>query len=95
MIRFKDPNGQYSPDYVDGWFTKFFPFDSCEKIIDGPIYEIIEMPSKMLSFPVILKVIPPGKNPDEVEDIKCELLAGFVGMTQNKNNSSFKPEIQM
>ena len=93
MIRFKDPNGEYSPDYVDGWFTKFFPFDSSERIIKGPIFETTAMPSEMLSFPVILKVVPPGKNQDEVEDIKCELLAGFVGMTQNKNNASFKPEI--
>ena len=93
MIRFKDPDGSYSPDYVDGWLTKFFPYDFYGKLLKGPIYETDSLPSEMLSVPFILQVVPPGKDPKDVEEVKCEMLAGFVGMTQNRKTASFKPEI--
>ena len=93
MIRFKEPDGSYSPDYIDGWFTKFFPYNFHSEVINGPIYEATPMPSEMLSIPFILKIVPPGMEEKDVEPINCELLAGFVGLTQNKTNSSLKPEI--
>lgn len=37
MIRFKEPDGSYSPDYIDGWFIKLFPYDFRGEVIDGPI----------------------------------------------------------
>ena len=93
MIRFKEPDGSYSPDYVDGWFTKFFAYDYYGEIIEGPIFETTALPMELLSVPFILKIIPPGKKEEDVEEIKYEMLAGFVGMTQNKTNGSLKPEI--
>lgn len=93
MIRFKESDGSYSPDYIDGWFTKLFPYDFHGEVIDGPIYEATSMPSEMLSVPFLLKIVPPGMREEDVEAIRCEMLAGFVGLTQNKTNASLKPEI--
>lgn len=93
MIRFKDPDGSYSPDYVDGWFTKLFPYDYYEKRLKGPIYEGTSMPFEMLSIPVIMKIVPPGADEKDFPETKYELLAGFVGFTQNRKTASMKPEI--
>lgn len=90
MIRVKEPSGSYSPDFVDGWFTRFFPYDFQGGLINGPINETMSMPSEMLSIPFILKIEVAGQLS---EDIECEFLAGFVGLTQNKSNASIKPEI--
>lgn len=51
------------------------------------------MPSEMLSVPFLLKIVPRGMREEDVEAIRCEMLAGFVGLTQNKTNASLKPEI--
>ena len=50
------------------------------------------MPSEMLSVPFLLKIVPPGMREEDVEAIRCEMLAGFVGLTQNKTNASLKPD---
>lgn len=89
MIRIKDGTGYYDPDKVDGWFTKFFPFNDEGKYNDGYITKGDDLQSEMLDVPFILDVVYPGKT----ERKFCVIYAGFVGLTQNKENGSFKPEI--
>ena len=47
----------------------------------------------MLIVPFTLNIIEPGDPPGNEETIKCEILVGFVGLTQNVYNASLKPEI--
>lgn len=93
MIRYKDPEGAYQGDYADGWFLKFFPYDFYGHRISGPLPNGIKMPSEMLSVPCQLGVIFPGMKEEDVKCEKYEILAGFVGLTQNPKNASLKPEI--
>lgn len=89
MIRVKDGRGFYDPSRVDGWFTKFFPFDDEGSRNYGSISDGDDLQNEMLSIPFILDVIYPDKTIRK----NCIIYAGFVGLTQNKENGSFKPEI--
>lgn len=93
MMRIKKTDGTYSPDFIEGWITSFFPYDFYGKEINGPISSNTVLPSEMLSIPFILKIIPYGMDEKDVEEIKCEMLAGFVGLTQDEKTASLKPEI--
>lgn len=94
MIKIKDDNGMYDPGFVDGWFTNFFPYNDNGEYTDGRIYTRVRMPSEMLAVPFELKILDfEGQDESEVEPIKCEFLAGFVGMTQDEKTFSMKPEI--
>lgn len=93
MMRIKKTDGTYSPDFIEGWITSFFPYDFYGKEINGPIYENTVLPSEMLSIPFILKIIPYGMDEKDVGEIQCEMLAGFVGLTQDEKTASLKPEI--
>lgn len=89
MIRIKDGKGLYDPGFVDGWFTKFFPYTDDGEKIDGPIYDGVDLPHEMLPVPFELRIVDSG-----IETIyNCQFLAGFVGVTQDKKSSSLKPEI--
>ena len=94
MIKIKDDNGFYDPGFVDGWFTNFFPYNDHGDYLNGRIYENTKMTSEMLTVPFDLKILDyEGQDESQVEPIKCEFLAGFVGMTQDKKTASMKPEI--
>ena len=94
MIKIKESNDMYNPGFVDGWFTNFFPYDDNGYTIDGKIFERTPMPSEMLTVPFDLKILDfKGQDESKVEPIKCEFLAGFVGMTQDEKTRSLKPKI--
>ena len=92
MIKYKAPDGAYSPHYADGWFMKFFPYDNYGNRT-GPIHDSTDMPSELLSVPILIGIMFPGMKEEHVKYEKYELLAGFVGLTQNQKNASLKPEI--
>lgn len=89
MIRIKDGTGFYDPDKVDGWFTKFFPFDDEGDRNHGFIEKGDDLQNEMLEVPFTLDVV----YPDRTVRMSCNIYAGFVGLTQNKESGSFKPEI--
>ena len=94
MIKIKDDNGFYDPGYVDGWFTNFFPYDDNGGYTNGKIFTKTQMPSEMLTVPFDLKILDhPGQDESKIEPIKCEFLAGFVGMKQDEKTLSMKSEI--
>lgn len=94
MIKIKDDHGMYDPGYVNGWFTNFFPYTDTNEYTNGIIYERTQLPSEILTVPFELIILDyEGQEETEVEPIKCEFLAGFVGMTQEEETSSIKPEI--
>lgn len=94
MIKVKDSYGFYDPGFVDGWFTNFFLYDENGHVIDGAILDNTKVASEMLTVPFELKLLNrKDQDESEVQGIECEFLAGFVGMTQNEETGSLKPEI--
>ena len=94
MIKIKDDHGLYDPGYIDGWFTNFFPYNDNGKYNDGRIFTRSQMPSEMLTVPFELKIIDSmDQDESKIKGIKCEFLAGFIGMTQDEKTSNMKPEI--
>lgn len=94
MIKIKENNGEYNTGYVDGWFTNFFMYNRRNQPVKPPFDEITHLANEFLIVPFDLKVLQyEGQNEDEAVTVHCEMLAGFVGMTQNEKNFSFKPEI--
>lgn len=86
MIKIKKGN-DYDPGFVNGWFTNFFPFDSEGNEIYGVIYDTTRLNNEMLCLKFDIVSLPLMKK------YNAEMLAGFVGMTQNEKTSSLKPEI--
>lgn len=86
MIKIKKGN-DYDPGFVNGWFTNFFPFDKRGNEIYGVIYDTTRLNNEMLCLRINIEM------PDTMIKYDAEILAGFVGMTQNEKTSSLKPEI--
>ncbi|OHT07994.1 hypothetical protein TRFO_23703 [Tritrichomonas foetus] len=94
MIRYKDGTGLYNPSLIDGWICAFFPYlEDGSRTSLNSISQYDKLASEMISVPFNLIVYFPPENPETVEPIKCEILAGFVGMNQDPETMSVKPEI--
>ena len=94
MIKVKDENDMYDPGFVDGWFTNFFPYTEMGEFIEGPILIRTNLASEILNVPFELKIADyKGQPESEMKNVKCEFLAGFVGMTQDEKTASMKPKI--
>lgn len=77
-----------SPATIDGWIVKFFPYTKEGKKTDlKPIAKINNLASEIVKVPFILKDIPNNKS------YKMEFWAGFIGLSQNKNDYTLRPEI--
>lgn len=77
-----------SPTTIDGWIIKFFPYTKEGKKTDlKPITKIDNLASELVKVPFILK--------DEVhhKSYNMEFWAGFIGLTQNRNDFALRPEI--
>lgn len=91
MIHIQPKRGPYNPGYVDGWFVNFFLYDIYGDKIGGRVGDKRkdELTSEMLTIPFVLTV------DDGVSSCStdCEFVAGFVGVSQDPNTKSIKPEI--
>ena len=89
MLRIKDGRGFYDPGYIDGWFARFFPFDDELRVHSnsGRVYEKTELQKEIQVIPFTLEILPSRAT------FPMEFLAGFVGLTQNEETGSIKPEI--
>ena len=77
-----------SPTTIDGWIVKFFPYtEKGERRKLEPIKGIGSLPSEIVRVPFI------AEDPTIDKQYKMEFYAGFVGLTQNKNDFTLKPEI--
>lgn len=88
-IKVKTVKAPYGPfDNIDGWITRFFPYDSKGKQRkEWPIYTSGSVASEIVKVPFILE------DKETKLKFKMEFWAGFVGLSQNSNNYSLKPEL--
>lgn len=77
-----------NPGSIDGWIVKFFPYgrDGKKRILKK-IRNIYSLPSEIIRVPFIFE--------DSTNQLKfkMEFCAGFVGLTQDKNDFTLKPQI--
>ncbi len=77
-----------SPTTINGWIINFFPYTKEGKKTDlKPISKINDLASEMVKVPFILEDVINKKS------YKMEFWAGFIGLSQNKENYTLKPEI--
>lgn len=77
-----------SPTTIDGWIVKFFPYTKEGKKTDlKPILAINDLASELVKVPFVLE------DKRNKKSYKMEFWAGFVGLSQNKNDYTLKPEI--
>ena len=87
MVRHKDGEDFYDPELYSGWFTYLFPYGRDGKYFAGEIPALEQTATELLKCPLPLDV--PIKN----KIYHLNLLSGFVGVTQDPNTLSLKPEI--
>lgn len=77
-----------SPTTINGWIVKFFPYTKEGKKTGlKPISKINSLASEIVKVPFILDDAVNNKS------FKMEFWAGFIGLSQNKENYTLKPEI--
>ncbi|MDR6561150.1 MULTISPECIES: DUF4419 domain-containing protein [unclassified Arcicella] len=77
-----------SPTTIDGWIVKFFPYTKEGKKRElKPIAKINDLASELVKVPFVLEDVQHKKS------YKMEFWAGFVGLSQNKDDYTLKPEI--
>ncbi|MBS1578021.1 MAG: DUF4419 domain-containing protein [Bacteroidetes bacterium] len=77
-----------SPTTINGWIVKFFPYTKEGKKTDlKPIAKINDLASEIVKVPFILEDAVYKKS------YKMEFWAGFIGLSQNKNDYTLRPEI--
>lgn len=92
MIQIKEIAGPCGDDIlnIDGWFKEFFPFDTSGYYINKPLNILTKVENELLSCPVKIELY---LGDVLVDVIHSEYVSGFIGLTQNPNDSSLKPEI--
>lgn len=77
-----------SPTTINGWIINFFPYTKEGKKTDlKPISKINNLASELVKVPFILE------DAIKIKSYKMEFWAGFIGLSQNKENYTLKPEI--
>ena len=92
MIKYHETGFYGSYDGVDGWFLKFYPYKRDGKRSDfKEIKGIGVLPSELANVPFVFEVQDETRN--VVVTYNMEFWAGFMGVTQDRNTFSIKPEI--
>lgn len=88
-VKVRTEKSAYGPiDHIDGWITKFFPFDNRGKQRSRwPIVSAGSVASEIVKVPFILEESVTGQK------FKMEFWGGFIGLSQNKKDFSLKPEL--
>ncbi|KIA94961.1 hypothetical protein OC25_08150 [Pedobacter kyungheensis] len=88
MIKVHTTKAYGTINTIDGWITKLFPYNKKGfKTNFKPISNIGGLASELVKVPFVLE------NKEDGKTYKMEFWAGFVGLKQNKNDFSLKPEI--
>jgi len=87
-----------SPKYIDGWITKFYPYDRMGNLIDfrkmtrWEVESICEeLPKELVCVDFIYRIKDDLGN--ILSETPMEYWAGFIGLTQNKEDYGLRPEI--
>jgi hypothetical protein len=91
MFKYHSQEKYGAPNIIDGWIVKFFPYDKDGKRnnLDEIIYND-RLPDEIVK--VDLEYYFQSKD-GNIEKIPLELWAGFVGLIQNSETYSLKPQI--
>lgn len=88
MIKVHTTKAYGTINTIDGWITKLFPYNKKGlKTNFKPISDIGGLASELVKVPFVLE------NKEDGKTYNMEFWAGFVGLKQNKNDFSLKPEI--
>lgn len=90
MFRVHTKKAYGSPECLDGWMAKFFPYDRYEKRLPlDTLYlnNIDRLPDEMVKVDARVFNMMSG------EDTPVELWAGFVGLAQNNENYMLTPKM--
>ena len=92
MVKYHEIGFYGSYDGIDGWILKFYPYKRDGKRSDfKEIKGTGDLPSEIANVPFVFEVQDGARN--VVATYNMEFWAGFMGVTQNKNTFSVKPEI--
>lgn len=90
MFKYHSEKKYGAPKVIDGWIVKFFPYDK-----DGKRNNLKQLKGgKSLPDEIVkvdLRYIEVGNG--TVKETPLELWAGFIGLTQNKDNYALRPQI--
>jgi len=88
MIKVHTTKAYGTINTIDGWITKLFPYNKKGlKTNFKPISDIGGLASELVKVPFKLE------NKEDGKTYNMEFWTGFVGLKQNKNDFSLKPEI--
>ncbi|WP_243347710.1 DUF4419 domain-containing protein [Parabacteroides sp. FAFU027] len=91
MFKYHTPKRCGDPTIIDGWIVKFFPYDK-----EGKRNNLKELkgtdnlPKEIVKVDLKYQGVDGGK---VVEEVPLELWAGFIGLRQDKDDFTLKPEI--
>lgn len=90
MFKYHSPKKYGAPNIVDGWIVKFFPYDKKGnrnglRQLEGGKSLPEEIVKVDLKFQEVYN--------DTIKDIPLELWAGFIGLKQNRDDFTLRPQI--
>ncbi len=88
IVRIHSKNKYGSKTTIDGWIVKFFPYTK-----EGKKNTLINLPPVEDLASEIVKVPFVYENRISQKSYNMEFWAGFIGLSQNKNNFTLKPQI--
>ena len=87
-----------APETIDGWITKFYPYDRKGNLTNFEEMKMLtvksiceELPKELVCVDFICRLTDGQGN--TIKDFPMEYWAGFVGLRQDKENFSLRPEI--
>ena len=88
-VKIRTEKAVYGPfDHIDGWITKFFPFNNKGKQLNlKEIFTVGSLASEIVKVPFILEELETGQTHN------MEFWGGFIGCTQNADDFTLKPEM--
>lgn len=98
MFKVHTENSYGNPKHIDGWILNFYPYDrdgnvlnigSIKKLDVDKIFK--ELPREIVTVDFIYQI--QDGNGNIIEEKDMEYWAGFIGLQQNKNDFTLRPEI--
>jgi hypothetical protein len=91
MFKYHSQKKYGAPNIIDGWMVKFFPYDKKGHRNNLKELEGTEgLPKEVVKVDLKYEVVDGGK---VTEMVPLELWAGFIGLRQDKDDFTLKPEI--
>ena len=88
MVKFHTEDEYGAKSEITGWVVNFYPYYSDGKRTDfKPISDVTSLPSEFVQVPFVFTDKEIGLK------LKMKITAGFIGLTQNKDDYTLKPEM--